>query len=59
MVSGNSMFTIWYGETLLDLGNGVGQPFDTAWFSQTVESSNNGFRELYVQNMVGGNDLRC
>jgi hypothetical protein len=57
MVSSNSMSTIWYGETLLDLRNGVGQPFDTGWFSQTVESFNNGLRELYVQNMVGGNDL--
>jgi hypothetical protein len=53
------MFTIWYGETILDLGNGVGQPCDTGWFSQTVESSNNGFQELYLQNMVGGTNLQC
>jgi hypothetical protein len=52
MVSGNSMSTIWYGETLLDLGNGVGQPFDTGWFAQTIESSNNGLRKLYVHNRV-------
>jgi len=57
MVSGNSMSIIWYGETIVDLENGVGQPFDTGWFSQTVESSNNGFRELYVHNTVRGNHL--
>jgi len=52
MVSGNSMSIIWYGETIFDLKNGVGQPFDTGWFSKAIESSDNGFQELYVHNMV-------
>jgi len=52
MVSGNSMSIIGCGDTIFDLENGVGQPFDTGWFSQTVEPSDNGFRELYVHNMV-------
>jgi len=57
MVSQNSMSIIQCGETILDFKNGVGQPFDTGWFSQTIESFNNGFRELYVHNIVWGNHL--
>jgi len=58
MVCGNSMSIIGYGETIFDPENGVGQPFNTGWFSQTVEYQSNGFRELYVHNIVWGNHLR-
>ena len=30
----------------------MGQPFDPGWFSQTVESSNNGSPELYVHSQM-------
>jgi len=57
MVSGNSMSIIGCRETIFDLENGMGQPFDTGWFSPTVEFSNNGSPELYVHSQMVHDNL--